>query len=156
MKYAEYRNNLKSGDVVAWSGKGFKPALIRFFTKSEYTHVGVVWTYRGRVFVIEQIFPEARVFPLSELLPFHVLHLNKVLTAEAEDVAFSYLGITKYSNWEAIKSLVGLNNSPDKWQCVEFCKAILKANGTEISCRDVPSDFVKEIQKISPSMVYLE
>ena len=156
MKYAEYRPNLKSGDVVAWSSKGFKPSLIRYFTKSEYTHVGIVWTYRGRVFVIEQVFPEARIFPLSELLPFYVIHMNKPLSAEAEDVAFNYLGITKYSNWEAIKSLFGFNNAPDQWQCVEFAKAILKANGTDIHCRDVPSDLVRELQKLSPSMVYLE
>ncbi len=42
MKYSEIRNELKSGDMVLFSGGGFVSRMIQMFTRSEWSHVGLV------------------------------------------------------------------------------------------------------------------
>ena len=72
-KYSEYRDQIKSGDLLAWSHRGFrswhdfKVQAVRLFTQSEYSHVGIAWVVGGRVFVIEAVEPRVRIFPLSKL-----------------------------------------------------------------------------------------
>jgi len=59
MKYSEVRDTIKSGDLLAWSHRGWrtwydiKIQAVRFFTQSEFSHVGVAWAVGGRVFVLE-------------------------------------------------------------------------------------------------------
>lgn len=51
-KYAESRDSIRTGDLLAWSHRGiksfydFKVWLVRLFTQSEYTHVGVAGAAR--------------------------------------------------------------------------------------------------------------
>jgi hypothetical protein len=42
MKYSEIRNELNTGDIVLFSGKGRISGLIKWFTKSIWSHVGMV------------------------------------------------------------------------------------------------------------------
>lgn len=162
MKYSEYRDNIRSGDVVAWSHRGIKSFydlkiwFVRLFTRSEYTHVGIVWRYKSRIFIIESVIPYIRIVPLSNFLPCYVIHMNKDLGATSEEVALKLVGVGKYSQWEAIKAYFSANKDPDAWQCVEFVKKVLEANNTFIESKDTPSDFILELQKISGNMVYLE
>ena len=77
--YANIRQHIKSGDLLAWSHRApwwaslrdCKIALVRLFTRSEYCHVGIAWVLGGRVFVIEAVKPEVRIYPLSKLAPFY-------------------------------------------------------------------------------------
>ena len=41
MKYEKLRTKLKTGDIVLFSGKGFVSWLIKWFTKSKWSHVGM-------------------------------------------------------------------------------------------------------------------
>lgn len=53
--YNDVRHKILAGDLIAFSGKGFFSRLIKFWTCSKISHVGVVRTVRedGRVEVIE-------------------------------------------------------------------------------------------------------
>lgn len=57
-EYQKMRGSLRTGDVVAFSGNGLSPLLIKFGTSSEYSHVGLVVRVnmgdgKKRVFLIE-------------------------------------------------------------------------------------------------------
>ena len=160
-KYLDHRDKIESGDLLAWSHRGiksfydFKIWLIRLFTQSEYTHVGVAWVVGGRVFVIEAVTPYVRIVPLSSLLPAYVVNVNAMWNDSAEEFALSLVGKAEYSQLEAIKAYFGLNKNPSMWQCVEFYKAVLAFTNLYFTGRDVPSDLVLEAQKIG-STTYLE
>jgi hypothetical protein len=156
MKYAEYRNSIKTGDILAWGKKSTASSIVRLFTGSEYSHVGMAYVYKGRVFVLEAVFPYIRFVPLSNLLPFYVLHMEQRLNLDAEDFAFSLVGRGTYSIPEAIKSYFGLNKLNNQWQCVEYVKEILKYNLTQINCQDTPSDLILALQKLGKRLVYVD
>ena len=69
--YEQVRHTLRSGDIVFCSGTYFFSGLIRRFTKSSWSHCGII--YRdddlGRVFVLEsEVLIGVRVAPLSKYL----------------------------------------------------------------------------------------
>ncbi len=163
MKYSEIRSSLKSGDILVWTHRGWDSLYdvtmqsIRLATQSEYVHVGIVWTYLGRVFVIESVAPYVRIVPLSNLLPCFVLTMPTTLSKQAEEEAMKLVGKGRYSKIEAVKSLFKLNNSANKWQCVEFVKYIWGKDGFTFETRDVPSDLVHEVhEKYSGVLTYIE
>ncbi len=45
MKYENIRNDLKTGDILLFSGKGGISDGIKFFTLSKYSHVGMVYRF---------------------------------------------------------------------------------------------------------------
>ena len=40
--YQKYRNQMKTGDVIAFSGKGRVSQIIKWKTGSQFSHVGIV------------------------------------------------------------------------------------------------------------------
>lgn len=42
MKYKDIRDNLKTGDIVGFDGKGLIGAGIKFFSRGKYSHIGIV------------------------------------------------------------------------------------------------------------------
>lgn len=43
VEYSEIRNNLKTGDIVLFSGRDFVSKLIQFGTRSKWSHVGMIY-----------------------------------------------------------------------------------------------------------------
>lgn len=41
-KYEQYRSSMKTGDVIAFSGKGRVSQIIKWKTQSEFSHVGII------------------------------------------------------------------------------------------------------------------
>lgn len=163
VKYADYRSHIKSGDLLAWSHRGwktwhdFKVQAVRFFTQSEYSHVGIAWVFKGRVFVIESVTPVIRIVPLSNLLPCYVAKIpHSRWTPEAEEFAMAMVGVGEYSQWEAIRAYFNDNRDPDAWECAEFVKAVLSHCRVQLEGRAVPSDVVLGAQKLGASLMYIE
>ena len=82
MKYEKLRTKLKTGDIVLFSGKGFVSWLIKWFTKSKWSHVGMamrildydmvlLWE-STRMTSVKDIYGEhhtgVRILPLSKAL----------------------------------------------------------------------------------------
>jgi hypothetical protein len=160
MKYSEIRNTLKTGDIVAISAKPklkyFAGWLVRLFTQSEYSHVGMIWIHQGRAFILEAVHPKVRIVPLSLVLPFYVVQMNITPNMEALDEAFSQVGVGEYSVVEAIKSYFGLNSVNKEIQCVEYVKSILNKMGINITSKDTPAEFVLGLQKLGNPIIFVE
>lgn len=148
MNYIGIRNYIQSGDIVAFTHIGWKSfsdiesQIIRMATRSEYSHVGLVWKIADRLFVLEAVVPEIRIFPLSNFNHFYLLSMKAPLSKEAEEYALSRVG-QRYSKFEAIKGYLGINKSNEKWQCAEYVKAVLRINGILLSGTDTPTNIVR-------------
>jgi hypothetical protein len=71
LPYAATRQNLKTGDIVFCSGTYFFSHFIRVFTRSTWSHVGVIYVDEnlGRVFILEsETLIGVRLAPLSKYL----------------------------------------------------------------------------------------
>jgi hypothetical protein len=125
MNYQDARQNIKSGDMLAWSHRGWgswydiKIQMVRFFTQSEYSHVGVAWVVGGRTLVIEAVTPKVRIYPLSKLGEFYWIPEYLRWTPEMEEKALSYVG-TEYSQVEAVAAFFNTTIGTAKMQCAKL------------------------------------
>lgn len=149
MNYYSARPLIRSGDVLAWNGTGLVDKLIKFATKSFYSHCGIAWVVGDRVFVIEAVEPMVRIYPLSKKVPFYWIPVTPYWDEEIEKIALSRVG-DKYSILAAVKGYlntlrVGSDNS---WQCAELVISVLKAKGvfnTEV--QPTPAAVVETLQR---------
>lgn len=148
--YKDLRSTIKSGDIIAWSHNG----LVRLFTESEYSHVGVAWVVGERVLVIEAVQPMVRIYPLSKLLPFyHVSNISN-WTQAGEEFALAQVGLP-YSIKDAIRAYFGKVSPDGRWQCAELVNAIYKANGTELTDKCTPSGVIEQAMIQGASLTLL-
>lgn len=156
--YSEVRSTIKSGDLLAWTHRKWgswydiQIQAVRFFTQSEYCHVGVAWVVGGRVFVIEAVTPKVRIYPLSKELPFYLLPMGGVWTPEAEEFALAQVGMF-YSKWHAIESIFRVPKNDNLWQCAQLTAAIAKLNGIDFGERLTPSALVEKALNNGSSLI---
>lgn len=97
MDYSQVRSSIKSGDILAFSHgdwktiSGIKTNIVRIFTRSTYSHVGIAWVVADRVFVLEAVKPKIRIYPLSTSGSFYLIQDGANWTKEAEDYALFYI-----------------------------------------------------------------
>ncbi len=131
MKYSDGRPAIRSGDVLAWSHRGWntwydiKLQLVRIWTRSEFSHLGIAWIVADRVFVLEAVASGVRLMPLSQLLPCYWIPRSKWGDSE-ERAALGLIG-QPYSEWQAV--LAGLKQlkraADSSWQCAEYVSYVL-------------------------------
>lgn len=149
MNYADARPKIKSGDLLAWSHRGLKSwydlqiQIVRMFTRSEYSHVGIAWVIGGRVFVIEAVSGGIRIFPLSRLAPFYLLQFDVPWAPEAEEYALAHIG-EPYSKMECIRAFFEPLTIDGHWQCAKWVAAVLAKNGIDLGASAIPADLVRE------------
>jgi hypothetical protein len=148
MQYKDIRHEIKPGEVLAWTHRelrsfyDFRIQIVRMFTRSDYSHVGVAWVVGGRVLVIEAVTPLVRIFPLSKLGDFYRLTPEITWTTEVETFALSHVG-QKYSQWQAVKAFFGLTSEADGLaQCAELVRGILRASGDPADVDATPAEVV--------------
>lgn len=152
--YIDLRSTIKSGDILVWTNRKIEKIsditlqVIRLFTKSDYTHVGIAWVVEDRIFVIDAVMPVVRIYPLSRLLPFYLIQTNVNWNKEVENFALSTIG-EKYSIKQAILSLVNKPNLDDNWQCAELVHEILMKCNIDLGESYTPSDIVYNALKNS-------
>ena len=142
-KYSDIRSTIRTGDILAWSHTGnksfydFKLWLVKLFTKSKFTHVGIAWVVGSRVFILESVSAGVRIYPLSLALPCYLVSKGH-LSSEQLTFAISKAG-QEYSTIECIKAYFNSNNlSNSSWQCAEYVCSVLN-----LPCRATPADVVK-------------
>ncbi len=130
--YAEVRDQISSGDLIAWSGRSLGGWIVRRWTGARISHVGLALWIGPRLFCIEArpgIGVTMRL--LSTALPceWSPLELPEERWVRAEEFALRTLG-RGYSWLDAI--LAGLGLPPrqwDKYQCAEFVSDVLRRAG---------------------------
>jgi uncharacterized protein YycO len=147
MKYAEVRNKIKSGDLLAWAGTCFQCRVVRAFTNSTYSHVGVAWVIGGRVFVLEAVTSGVRIYPLSREIPFYLQPTGALWNDEAESFALKHVG-DKYSRLDAIKTFLRMPIKNDMWQCAEFAQAVLSMASVRLNCDATPEEVMKAAARV--------
>ena len=153
MKYDVLRDQIRSGDLLAWSQKGIHSLgdivshAIRFATESEYQHVGMAWVSGGRIFVIEAYPPEIRVRPLSDLTPFYHVNMNVQWNHEVERFLLDRVG-QKYSYLEALRAYFGrpIKNN-QLWECGEFAHDFYATAGIDLGDAYTPAEVVEAALK---------
>lgn len=149
MEYAEAREGIQSGDLLSWSGHSFFSKIIKMFTQSSMTHVGIAYKLGDRLFVIEAMEGRGvRLFPLSRRVPFFWIKptiRNHPWNAVVENSAVEKIG-DKYSFKECIRAVLNKKLKKDKyWQCAEFASYILYRMGYPTSGYVTPHDLVQKM-----------
>jgi len=122
--YEANRGAIKSGDLIAFQSNSWLGKIVRAWTGSSYSHIGVAWVVSGRVFVLEAMDGiGVRIMPLSNRLPFYVIKSGVKWTKDREKFALSKVG-QPYSYLDAIRGGFGLYPSGNGWQCVEYVSQV--------------------------------
>lgn len=147
MKYLEARPFIRSGDLLAFSGgswrtwAGIKVNLVRMFTRSTYSHVGLAWVVGGRVFVLEAVKPRLRIYPLSQCSNFYWLGLRAPWTPMAEAFALARIG-SVYSEWVAMQAFFEPLPKGSIQQCAAYVREVLLVDGINLGDRSTPDAVV--------------
>lgn len=150
--YVEYRTTIESGDVFfTYSPKPFS-RLIRWWTGSKISHVGVFLWIENRLFIVEMLegrdcimIPASNRFKNVDFYhwkPFVCRTVLEDFTSEVlEDV-----GTVKYSIWLAVKSFFIITKSSQS-----FCSASVARwlnMGFDLQTRGImPNDIVNRCRQ---------
>lgn len=161
-KYEKYRANIKSGDILAFSHEGwktwkdFKTQMVRVFTRSTYSHVGIAVELSGRLFILENVVPYARLYPLSMAGNFYHLPMKDVdWTPEFEEKAFKRIG-TPYSQLQAIKAFFVNLGRGNYAECAALVWNIMYDANVYLGDRQTPDSIVLQAQLLGSPVNYIE
>jgi hypothetical protein len=162
VNYTQARAQIKSGDLLAWSHRvpfwhsyrDFKIALIRLFTRSEFTHVGTAVWAGGRLLVLEAVKPVVRLHPVSMLGNFYWVPLPASWTPEAEQYAFAQIG-DRYSVLDAIVGYFGMPKDDHREQCAELKIRVAAAAGVCLGDVATPTAVVSKAASYGQTMRFI-
>lgn len=165
-EYEAYRKNIKSGDIIALQHRGWKTLydwqvqMVRLFTRSNYSHVGLVWRVSGRLMVIESVTPVVKLTPLSEYAKegFYIIGLKKSISSAELEFALGQVGKGKYSKWQAVlaflrKLKIGSDNL---WSCAEFLIKCRSLSGVELGQIATPTKVVEKALETGATIQYVK
>lgn len=159
MLYNEYKDNIKSGDLIAYTTlssytfTGILSFLVKLFTLSRYTHVGIAIELGNRLFLISADIPEVKLEPLENTKPFYHVPMNVDWKPEYTEKLLSHIG-ERYSVLEAIKGYFNMNNPNDKsWFCTEFVKVFYGDLGYTFSDDMTPCGLMSDILAIDGKLL---
>ena len=147
MNYAIARPLIRSGDLIAQSGgvwtswHGIKVNLVRMFTRSTYSHVGIAWVVGGRVFILEAVKPKLRIYPMSKIGDFYLLPTYANWADTTEQLALEKVGVD-YSEQVAVRAFFKPLQEDDVRQCAAYVLAVLRADGIKLGNRATPDAVV--------------
>jgi hypothetical protein len=159
--YKTVRPTIKSGDLIAFSHRGWstwydiKLQLIRIFTRSEYTHVGVAWVVAKRVFILEAVVPLTRIFPLSKFNEFYHIDMNVKWTVPAEEYALAHIGYP-YSQLDAVKSLFETVGDEQVNQCAAYTIQVMEVLEVDLGKRATPSSVIQAALALGKKLTFIK
>ncbi len=157
MNYNDIRNTLKSGDLVFYSShNGIGDKLIKWWSKSKYSHVGVVWVVAGRVFLLEaSAFGGVRLVPLSKRMPDLIVRMNLEWNAAAEQQAMEHM-MDKYSFYDALLAGLHKKYKSSNWICTEYAASIVEKCGYSFpKSAQLPEDFVQILRGEKKEFIFI-
>lgn len=141
-------NAVKTGDLLVWTKdqQSFKSNLflkvVRFFTQSEFAHVGIAYWVGDRLCVIEATIPEVRIYPLSNKDEFYHIAMDADVDLETEDWLLDKVGLP-YSFMDCLRAYFGyVSSNNQSYQCAELCNEFYRKVGIELGTVYTPSKLV--------------
>lgn len=161
MNYTAIRDQIQSGDVLAWSHYEWaswydlQVQAVRICTESEYCHVGLAWVAGGRVWCIESVEPVVRVVPLSNLVGrgFYWLPMRVQMSEQELEFALAKVGHGRYSKLQAVQAQLGTLaiGVDDQWECAELVIAARRLSGCDLGNKATPAAVVLAAQTLQAS-----
>lgn len=153
LDYEEHRDQIYSGDLLAYSTNKKNVItrvitnIIRLFTKSEFSHIGIALKLNNRLYVVEATKPTVRLVPVSEKTEFYHIPMFIDWKKEYETFLMDKIGC-EYSVIDGIRAFFGIpTKRDDKWQCAELANAFFKYIGLDFGNNYTPSKLVKAVMK---------
>ena len=150
---------LKSGDVLVWRGSGFWPGVVRWWTKSEWAHVGMLW-WNGSVPVVLEVtspggFQVTAFF--AHDLPDAFIHTHLAWTPELQAFATKEYARASYGYFDAFLAGIGLQplSKNRGMQCAEYVVDVLKKAGWTLPWSPTPVHVIAEITKVTGNQLVL-
>lgn len=132
MIYSDIRSEIKSGDLLTWRKNSLFARLIRCWTGSTYSHVGIAWVRWGRVFVLQDRLKDGiDIVALSHQLPCDWIPTGAVWSDEVEEFAFQDMG-HHYGHINILTAATNIKPVGDGMVCSEYAAAILKKAGVAL------------------------
>ena len=151
MRYDEARSSIRSGDLLAWRGEGFVGRLIRHWTGASWSHVGIAWRFRGRVFVLEaREGSGVGLRAVSNCLPFDHIGADSHWSEDVESFALEHLG-KPYSYPDFVRAGLGLRPGFEGEICSEYAAKVLRQAGVFASGL-TPADLVSSCLELGGEM----
>jgi len=130
--YTALRQEIRSGDLIAFRGNSWVSQLIRHVTGGRHTHVGVAFWMRGRLFLLEaREGAGVQLRACSNVLPFDWIKTDISWTEKAETFAFRELG-KSYSYLDAVRAGFGSRLKGSGYICSEYAAEVqLRCGGVD-------------------------
>ena len=142
--YEQHRNQIQSGDLLAWSGRSAVGRLVRVTTASSWSHVAIALRMENRGWVIEaREFVGVQIVPLSSYLNCAWIPIDSTWGEKQHDFAISKIGKSGYSYVKAVKAWyqaaamrnVGLDVSAKSHICSSLSTLLLANAGVDVPNR---------------------
>jgi hypothetical protein len=110
LAYGEYRTTIKDGDILLYEGLNLASRVIRWATRSRYSHAGIAVWWNDRLMVMEAVGRGVSVTPLSSNIKHYHGHVQWFSTRDEVQVdrrqqlvqfAQEELG-KEYALWKAV------------------------------------------------------
>jgi uncharacterized protein YycO len=153
------RAAITPGDVLLFRGRGLLSWLIKKFTHSDYSHAGLLFRYRERVYCLEAVRWGVRLSPVSMLLehyPDGIYYFDLDAAPSVRETALEF-GFTRLCLpydilglvWFAVALLFARKRPEEKnerWFCSELVAAAYRSAGFPLTdglpCYTSPVDLI--------------
>ena len=162
--YPQHREQIKTGDLLTWSGRGFVGRLVRIATASSWSHVGIAYVIGGRVWVIEaREFAGVQIVPLSSYLNCTWLPTGAKWNDAVDNYAINKIGKVGYSYPTAVRAwalaAIGkrkpLNPDASTQICSTFAPIVLRMAGVPLPDKIMtPAQCVDYVIKLNAGLDY--
>jgi hypothetical protein len=132
MLYSEARQLIASGDLLAFTSNAFLSSLIRHATGGSYSHIGIAWRYRDRLYLLNaREGAGVELQALSAQLPFHWISTGVRWGAVVEEAALAHLG-EPYSYLDAVRVWLGREPQHSAEVCSVYAAMVLRTAGFDL------------------------
>ena len=153
------RASMRGGDGLWFRGRGLLSWLIRLATHCDYSHAGLVFCYRERVYCLEAVGKGVRMTPVSRLLdhyPDGVFYCGLGAADPTREAALGFgfqqlslpydvFGLVRFA-FALIFALRRPVNPDQRWFCSELVAAAYRVAGfpltDELPCYVSPADLI--------------
>jgi hypothetical protein len=162
--YKQQRPTFRSGDIFAQSHGGcgswkdIKVMLVRAFTLSTYSHVGVIDVdpVDGRVYAVEAVQPVVHRVPLSTIGSFYHLPMRHAKWGWQARALVAIALDTPYSQWDAIRAFFSPLPAGTLTECAALTREILMRCGVDLGPMSRPDAVVQRALEHGSSITFIQ